>query len=71
MDLNALKNSITNQNVTINNIVQLKNKKTGEPSPSYLIYAPKSTNMKDIKNISAINDVHAKWEHFAKRNQVT
>lgn len=65
-DPDLIKTIAENNNLPINNCIQLKSRKTGQPSTSFLIHAPKKTPLQDFKQIQAIDNIRVRWEHYAR-----
>lgn len=70
MDTEEVKKQIEANNIKVNECKQLLNK-AGQPSQSYLIYTDVSTNLRNLKQIRRIGNVHTKWENYAKKNTIT
>lgn len=71
MEVNSIKRKLEENNIKIANCVQMTSKKTGQLSHSYLIYTEKSNKIKTMKNVTDINNIKTKWEHFVKPNKIT
>lgn len=71
MVLEELKTNLESHNINVTSCKQLISKKTGQPSPSYLIYTDKATTLANVKSIKKIGNIQTKWENYAKDAEVS
>lgn len=69
MDPSDIKKSLIENNIQVNNCISLKSKKSN--SFSYLITMPQQTNIKQVREITNIENIKAKWEPYTRKNLIT
>lgn len=71
LDMNSIKSSLQAKNIEVTNLIQMKSRKTGELSPSYLVYTPRTTKLQELRQVNRIENIQTKWEYFAKPKRPT
>ena len=69
LDKEEIIQEINGKGIKAKDCVQLKGK--NGMSHSYLITVPKTTNLKEVRNIKAVSHAIIKWEHYAKKQTYT
>lgn len=71
MDLNKLKESLTEIGLNVIDVNRLKSKNDSQESYSYLIALDKSMNLGEVRKIREIGVAKVRWERYANKQLVT
>ncbi|CAG9837053.1 unnamed protein product [Diabrotica balteata] len=70
LDLDDVEADLRQQGI-IGKVTEMKTRKPGATSSSYLLQVDKQQDLKDIKKINGVNDIRVRWDAYSKPSRAT